>query len=154
DDVEDLSAPPLGGLLRGRVAQTQPPRPLRPLVRLLARHLAHQVATDEAGRVLRAAHEALGVQIDARQHGLLRAAIAEVAHERARVDALDGGDAVAREVGAERFLRSPRRRRLAVLAHHEAAHVGAARLDVLAVHADVPDLWVSYGDQMALVRLG
>src|SRR5207249_2359361 len=82
-------------------------------------------AADEPGRVLCAAHEPLGVQIDARQHRLLRAVVAEVAHQRARVDTLDRGDAVAGEVRAQALLGAPGGRRLAVLAHHEAAHVGA-----------------------------
>src|SRR5262249_26728580 len=46
----------------------------------------------------------------------------------------------------------PGRRHLAVLAHDEPAHEGAARLDVLAVHSDVADLGVGHHHELALVR--
>src|SRR4029453_1923998 len=73
-------------------------------------------------------------------------------NERARVDALDAGDVVARQVVAERLLRPPARRGLAVLAPDEASHPGLPRLDVLAVDADVPDLGIRHRDELPLVR--
>src|SRR5437870_3911858 len=68
-----------GSLLRRRVAAAEPPRPLAPVVRRRARHFLHEVASDETGRLLRLAHEAPRIEIDARQHRLLRAHVAEVA---------------------------------------------------------------------------
>src|SRR6185503_15006466 len=41
---------------------------------------------------------------------------------------------------------------LAVLAHDEAAYPGLPRLDVLAIHADVPDLGIGHGDELPVVR--
>ena len=152
DDELWLAAAPGGGFLRPRVATAETPRPLVPVVRLGARDLLHEVAADESRRLLRLPDEPLGVQVDARQHRLLRADVADVTHEGARVDALDRGDPVPREVRAEPLLGPPRRGRLTVLAHDEATHVRPARLDVLAVHADVADLRVRHRHELPLVR--
>src|SRR5439155_3706735 len=132
-------------------AAPQLPRTFRPLVRLGTRDVAHEVAPDQTRRRLGAPDETLRIEIDARDDRLLGPAVAEVPHERAGIDALDAGNAVPREVGAEALLRAPARGSLAVLAHDEAAHVGTARLDVLTVHADVADLRVGHGDELPLV---
>src|SRR5581483_2806106 len=94
--------------LRGRrVAPAELPRPLGPLVRFRTGDGAHEVAPAEPGRGLALRHQARGGEVDAREHGLLRPVVAEVAHERTRVEALDPRDALPREVVAEALLGAP-----------------------------------------------
>src|SRR5262249_41091103 len=140
------------GLLGGDVAPPETPRPLGPVVRRSTGDLAHQVAADEPRRVLRLLHQALGVEIAAREDRFLRAVVAEVADERARGDPLDARNAVSREVAPEALVGAPGGRRFAILADDEGADERASRLDVLLVHADVPDLGIRHGDELPLVR--
>ena len=77
--------------------------------------------------------------------------IAHVAHERARVHALDGHHAVALQVFAKRHIAAPIARRCAHIAHHQPSQCGLARLRVLEVHAVVADLRIRQRDDLACI---
>src|SRR5207253_9282066 len=93
-----------GHFLRRRVAAAEAPRPLGPVVCLGARDLLDEVAPDETGRLLRLAHETLRIEVDAREHRLLRADVAQVADEGPGVDALDALVALPRYVRYDALL--------------------------------------------------
>ena len=78
--------------------------------------------------------------------------VADVAHERTGVDALDGHDALAREVVAQALLAAPAGGRGAQVAHHERPQGRPLRLGVVGVHSVVAHLRV--GQRHDLPRVG
>ena len=78
--------------------------------------------------------------------------VADVAHERTGVDALDGHDALARQIVAEALLAAPAGRRGAQVAHHERPQGRPLRLGVVGVHSVVAHLRV--GQRHDLPRVG
>src|SRR6266478_4464979 len=77
---------------------------------------------------------------------------AQVADERAGVDAGDADDRVLAHVVAEALLRAPAARGIPILLDDEAADERAPRLRVLAVDADVADLGIRHRHELAGVR--
>ena len=75
-----------------------------------------------------------------------------MAHEGARVDSLDGDDAVVLEEPGQRDVAAPVARLLAHVAHDEAAAGGLGALHVLEVDAVVADLRVRHRDDLPGVR--
>ena len=107
------------------------------------RHLRRQVPAGHLGRL--ADDPQLLVRVDRRgvageDRAAHAAGGAEHARHRAGVDAADADDAVAFERVVEGLLRAPVRHDSRGIAHDVAGDPDAARLDVLAVHAGVPDV--------------
>ena len=84
--------------------------------------------------------------------GPLGAMVADMAHERAGVDALDGHDALARQVVAEALLAAPAGGRGAHVAHHERPQSRVLSLGVVGAHAVVAHLRI--GEHHDLPRIG
>ena len=78
--------------------------------------------------------------------------VADVAHKRTGVDALDGHDPLARQIIAEALLAAPAGGRGAQVAHHERPQGRPLRLGVVGVHAVVAHLRV--GQHHDLPRIG
>src|SRR5690606_17534474 len=100
-------------LLAGvREARTEPPRTLRPAVRLGGRHLAGEVHPAQPGEGARGGDRRRLVDRVARLRGgdeaaALRTRLAQAPHELARVDAGDGRNAFAPQVVAQRLDAAP-----------------------------------------------
>ena len=105
-------------------------------------------------RALPAAARAQGVEVvDAGgDDGLHGAVVADVAHQLAGVDALDGDDVVLAQEAGQVLGGAEVARALAHVAHDKAAAEQTARLHVLGVDAVVADLRVGHGDDLARVR--
>jgi hypothetical protein len=137
---------------RGTVATRERPVRLRPVVRLATGDLLHQVAADQAGGRLGLGDDARGIGVGCGQHRLLRATLANVPHQGAGIDPLDGGDVVGDEVVAQALARAPVARLRPVLLDDEPLQERTPRLDVLRVDADVADLRVGHRHQLTAVR--
>ena len=116
------------------------------------RHLAHEVAADEAGQRARPLDESVGVGLDRRDDAFLGAVIAQVSGERAGVDGLDADDSVAAQVRLEAQPAAPARRDRGGLLDDEAVHQGPPGLDVFRVQPVVADERVGHGHDLAAVR--
>ena len=120
----------------------------------------HGIAGHGGGEVL--AHDrragphlrekAFDVGVDGGDHRALGAGVAHMAHEGARVDSLDGDDAVVLEEPGQRDVAAPVARLLAHVAHDEAAAGGLGALHVLEVDAVVADLRVCHRDDLPGIR--
>ena len=118
-------------------------------VAFLRRDLADVVVAHEAGCGREAARDGVEPVVCRRDDGLHGAVVAQVAHERARVDALDGDDAAALEELGQRLRGTEVAGLIAHVAHDEALRVDLAPLHVLGVHAVVANLGVGHRDDLA-----
>src|SRR5207237_5131885 len=83
------------------IAAREIPRALTPRERRVDRDLAHEVSADQTRQRPRAFLDLRDVVTPRIHDAVLRAVIAEMPRERARVDALDADDPVRLEIGIE-----------------------------------------------------
>ena len=129
-------------------------------------HRLDEVLTHQIGRLGEQAGKLLQVEDLRRDDALLRTVVAQVAHQRARVDALERHDAALGEVGGHALDAAPVGRRAAHVVHDHAAQsrargerrvaVGAKTgLRIDRVDAVVADLRVGHGHNLAgVARVG
>ena len=135
------------------------------LVRLRAAHGLDQVLTHQRG----CCGQTLGKLIDTedlgRDNAHLGTVVAQVAHQGAGIDALDGDDAVSTQILRHADSRAPVRRRGTHVANDHAAHgrsargasgiAGEGRLDVGLVDTVVTNLRIGHGYDLAgITRVG
>jgi hypothetical protein len=102
-----------------------------------------------AGRHPRLQHADVGQVVAAEDADPHRAALAQVAGQRAGVDAGDADDALSLELLVERPAAAPAARDAAGIADDVAAHPDAGRLRVLVVRAGVADVRRRHDDDLA-----
>ena len=118
----------------------------------VAGHVGGQVLAHKRRTLAHLLEQRGGVRVRGGDDGPLGAVVADVAHERAGVDALDGHDPLAREVVAEALLAAPAGGRGAQVAHHERPQGRVLRLGIVGVHPVVAHLRV--GEHHDLPRVG
>ena len=139
------------GLGELAVALAQRPLGLVPAVGLLGRHLDGEVHAVEAGPLLGDLAQLGDVELAVGgmdHHAAGRAAVADTAGDRPRVDAADTRQIVALQPVVERLGRPPVGRLGDVAAQHHAARGGVDALDVLEIGADIADMGEGEGDDL------
>ena len=135
------------------------------LVRLGAAHGLDQVLAHQRGCCGQTLGKLIDVEDLGRDNAHLGTVVAQVAHQGAGIDALDGDDAVGTQILRHADSRAPVGRRGAHVANDHAAHgrsargtsgvAGEGRLDVGLVDAVVADLRIGHGYDLAgIARVG
>ena len=89
------------------VAAGELPHALVPVVGFGAGDVADQILADQSRRSFGLGDQLITVVAQGRDNAFLRAVIAQIAHQRARVDALNADDAVGLHVFVQRLGRAP-----------------------------------------------
>ena len=135
------------------------------LVRLRAAHGLDQVLAHQRGCCGQTLGKLIDIEELGRDNAHLGTVVAQVAHQCAGIDALDGDDAVSTQILRHADSRAPVRRRGTHVAHDHAAHgrstrgtsdiAGEGRLDVGLIDAVVADLRIGHGyDLASIARVG
>ena len=145
-DGDDLEAVTALDVELGRVALVVP---LAPLVGLLAGDLGREVPSVRGRGGLGLGDEGGGVAVLGRDDAAQGAVLADEPRDAARVDALDGDDALLDQPLGEGEVGAVVGRDRGELADHERLGPGALRLRVLAGDAVVPDERVGHGHDLS-----
>ena len=155
---DDAVARASGAAARGTWPDDAAPAPLAPAVARVAGDLDREIAAVERGRPARAPGERVVVLLRriGREHALLRSAVADAPHQRARVDA---GDARERRGGAGRRRATPARASSTAASNSsfttKPERKGRRDSSSSRVHADVADLRVGHHHDLTGVgRIG
>src|SRR2546428_2464318 len=145
DDVESRGRRPAIAL--GDIPLARLPRE-----RLRRGHLGHEVAAHQPRQRARLLAQAVDVQIGGGDDPVLRALIAQVPRERARIDALQPDEGVRSQIFVEAHAAAPRRGADGGFLHDQPVRPRPVRLHVLLVDAVVADHRIGHGHDLPVIR--